>query len=71
MIASGTASDRGRFEGSEHCMTSDDIFTLEELPETMVVLGGGYIAFEMAQILNSLGVKVTVVVRSSPLKIVD
>ena len=48
LIASGTASDRGRFEGAEHCLTSDDIFSLEELPETMVVLGGGYIAFEMA-----------------------
>ena len=48
LIASGTGADPGRFEGAEHCMTSDDIFSLEELPESMVVLGGGYIAFEMA-----------------------
>ena len=37
----------------------------------MVVLGGGYIAVEMAQMLSSLGVKVTIVARSSLLKFVD
>jgi len=29
-------------------MNSDDVFTMEELPESMIVLGGGYIAVEMA-----------------------
>jgi pyruvate/2-oxoglutarate dehydrogenase complex dihydrolipoamide dehydrogenase (E3) component len=29
-------------------LNSDDIFTMEELPESMIVLGGGYIAVEMA-----------------------
>jgi pyruvate/2-oxoglutarate dehydrogenase complex dihydrolipoamide dehydrogenase (E3) component len=28
-------------------MTSDDVFTLEELPQSVVVIGGGYIAIEM------------------------
>ena len=48
LIASGTRSDAGSFKGAEHCLTSDEIFQLEELPESMIVLGGGYIAFEMA-----------------------
>ena len=52
-------------------MNSDDIFSMEKLPKDVVVLGGGYIAVEMAQILNSFGVKVTIVIRSSPLKFLD
>ena len=71
LIARGGKADNGSFEGAELCMNSDDIFAMEELPKEMVVIGGGYIALEMAQILNSFGVKVTVVIRSSPLKFVD
>jgi glutathione reductase (NADPH) len=37
-------------------MNSDDIFKLEELPKSMIVLGGGYIGVEMAQIMHALGV---------------
>lgn len=48
LIASGSYPRTPAFEGGELCMTSDDIFTLGELPKTMVVLGGGYIAVEMA-----------------------
>lgn len=29
-------------------MNSDDFFTMEELPESMIVLGGGYIGVELA-----------------------
>ena len=64
-------ASRGGFEGADLCMNSDDIFAMEELPKDVVVLGAGYIAVEMAQILNSLGVKVTMLVRSSPLKFLD
>ena len=51
LIASGSYPEKNEFEGSEHCMTSDDIFELHELPKEMVVIGGGYIATEMAQIM--------------------
>jgi len=37
---------------------------MEELPKSIVVLGGGYIALEMAQILCALGVKTTVLARN-------
>ena len=52
-------------------MTSDDVFTLETLPKSLIVLGGGYIAIEMAQIMQALGVKTTLLVRDVPLRQVD
>ncbi|WP_075996672.1 glutathione-disulfide reductase [Salaquimonas pukyongi] len=49
--------------GHEHCIVSDDIFDLEALPASIVILGAGYIALEFACILSQLGSKVTVVLR--------
>jgi glutathione reductase (NADPH) len=40
-------------------IVSDDIFHLPELPRSMLIVGGGYIACEFAGILNGLGVEVT------------
>jgi glutathione reductase (NADPH) len=40
-------------------MVSDDIFHLETLPKSILIIGGGYIACEFACILNGLGVEVT------------
>ncbi|MEU0313542.1 mycothione reductase [Nocardioides sp. NPDC006273] len=47
--------------------TSDSVMRLEQLPASMVILGSGFIAVEMAHIFASLGVKVTVVARSGQL----
>lgn len=44
--------------------TSDTIMRIEELPDRMVILGGGYIAMEFAHVFSSFGVDVTVVHRS-------
>ena len=44
---------------------------MEELPEKCVVIGGGYIGVELAQILAAFGVKVTLVVRSIILRFID
>lgn len=71
MIASGSRPDAGGFEGSEHCMNSDDFFAMEELPKRMVLIGGGYIGLELAQIMHALGVEVTLVVRSVLLRFCD
>ena len=38
---------------------SDDLFDLPELPKTMLIIGGGYIASEFAGVMNGLGVSVT------------
>jgi glutathione reductase (NADPH) len=40
-------------------LVSDDIFLLEDLPKSILIIGGGYIACEFACILNGLGVEVT------------
>ena len=72
MIASGSFPNlKGMFPGSKWCMTSDDIFKMEELPKSMAILGGGYIAVEMAGIMQALGVNVTLIVRSKMLRMVD
>ena len=71
MICSGSAPEPGKFPGSEHCWSSDDFFTMEELPKRMVVIGGGYIGIELAQILHALGVKVTLLCRSILLRFMD
>lgn len=42
-------------------LTNVDVFSLEELPDSMIVLGGGPIGLEMAQAFNRLGCQVTVV----------
>lgn len=52
------------FKGNEHCITSNEIFHLEEQPKRLVVMGGGYIAVEFAGIFNALGSEVTLVNRS-------
>ena len=40
-------------------MTSNDIFLMDEMPKSILIVGGGYIASEFACILNGLGVEVT------------
>ncbi len=47
------------FPGSDLVMTSNDVFKLDEQPESILVVGGGYIACEFAGIFNGLGTKVT------------
>ena len=52
-------------------MTSDDFFDMDVLPESIVVIGGGYIGVELAQIMAAFGVRVTLVVRSIILRFCD
>ncbi len=51
------------FPGSEHVITSDQAFFLDELPEVITVVGGGYISVEFAGIFNGLGVETHLVYR--------
>ena len=55
----GTPTRDAGVDGSEFCITSDEVFHLEELPEEIVINGGGYIAVEFAGIFAGLGSKVT------------
>jgi glutathione reductase (NADPH) len=52
------------FAGVEHCITSNEVFNLPELPKRVVIQGAGYIALEFAGVFNALGSQVTVVNRS-------
>jgi len=45
-------------------LTSDTILTISELPKTIVIVGGGYIAAEYGHFLSSMGAKVTVIGRN-------
>ncbi len=45
--------------------TSDDVLDLDFLPESVIVLGGGIVACELAQFLNRVGTRVTQVQRSA------
>ncbi|MBW3086778.1 Mycothione reductase [Austwickia sp. TVS 96-490-7B] len=47
--------------------TSNEVMRLDELPERMVILGGGFIAAEFAHVFSDLGVQVTVVIRGQRL----
>ena len=44
--------------------TSDDVLNLDFVPESVIVLGGGIVACELAQFLHRIGSKVTLVQRS-------
>jgi mycothione reductase len=47
--------------------TSDTVMRISELPEHLVIVGGGYVAAEFAHIFSALGVRVTLVVRDGTL----
>jgi len=50
-------------DGVEHCISSNGFFELEEMPSRCLVVGAGYIAVELAGILNALGCETELAVR--------
>lgn len=63
IAAGGRASTPANLDGAGHALSSNDMFELEELPSSIVIIGGGYIAVEFAGIMNSLGVRVCLAIR--------
>ncbi|ALC12613.1 glutathione-disulfide reductase [Sphingopyxis sp. 113P3] len=63
LIATGGWPFVPEFPGSEHAITSNEVFHLQEFPKRIVIAGGGYIANEFAGIFNEFGSKVTIVNR--------
>jgi mycothione reductase len=47
--------------------TSDTVMRIDELPERLLILGGGYVAAEFAHVFGSLGSRVTIINRSAGL----
>jgi len=48
-------------------LTSTTIMELEEVPEHLIILGGGYIALEFGQMMGRFGAKVTILEKSATL----
>ena len=63
LVATGSRPMRAAFPGSDLADTSDDALEYPERPTTLAIIGGGYIAMELAGIYAAFGTKVTVVVR--------
>ncbi|WP_288988649.1 glutathione-disulfide reductase [uncultured Sphingopyxis sp.] len=63
LVATGGWPFVPEFPGSEHAITSNEVFHLDSLPKRVVIAGGGYIANEFAGIFNEFGSKVTIVNR--------
>lgn len=71
VIATGSSPDIPEIEGLDKTpyLTNRDIFYLDSLPKSMIILGGGPIAIEMAQAFCRLGTTVSVIQRSSQILI--
>lgn len=59
-----TVDSQWKEQLGDRLITSDQIFELEKLPQSLAVIGSGVIAIELAQAMQRLGVKTTVFARS-------
>ncbi|KQV81680.1 glutathione-disulfide reductase [Rhizobium sp. Root1220] len=61
----GRPNPHASLPGHELCISSNEAFHLEELPKSIVIAGGGYIAVEFANIFHGLGVETTLIYRGA------
>jgi glutathione reductase (NADPH) len=59
LVAVGGRPTRPDIANADAGIVSDDLFHLPELPKSILIIGGGYIASEFAGVMNGLGVKTT------------
>lgn len=72
LIATGGRPSIPAVKGAEYGIDSNGVFALTELPKRAAVVGAGYIAVELAGVLNSLGVETHLFVRKhAPLRNFD
>lgn len=71
LVATGTRPAIPPIEGLERVpyltsdlLTSDEAQELKELPQSLVIIGGGYIALELGQMFHRFGTRVTILERS-------
>ena len=67
LIATGGKPKRPDIPGAELGLVSDDFFNLCDAPQRVAIVGGGYIAVELAGVLQALGSKVELFVRGQHL----
>jgi len=65
LVATGGSPVRPSFPGAELAMVSDEVFYLPKRPDRLLVIGGGYIAVEMAGIFQGYGAQVTLAYRGA------
>ncbi|MEO0681889.1 MAG: glutathione-disulfide reductase [Pseudomonadota bacterium] len=63
LIATGGTPFVPDFPGSQHAVTSNEVFDLPSQPARILIVGGGYVACEFAGIFNGLGTEVTQIYR--------
>ncbi|MCM1521155.1 MAG: dihydrolipoyl dehydrogenase [Muribaculaceae bacterium] len=61
IIATGSTPAQPPIKGIEYALTSDDFLSLNSLPDSITVIGGGVIGLEFASIIRSFGKDVTVI----------
>lgn len=72
LIATGGEPMIPEITGKEYILDSDGFFELQSLPKSVVVVGAGYIAVEIAGVLNALGSETHLVLRKDkPLREFD
>ncbi|WP_407270909.1 dihydrolipoyl dehydrogenase family protein [Radiobacillus sp. PE A8.2] len=72
LIATGASPTPLSIEGNQHFTYSDDFLELEQLPDNILFVGGGYISFEFAHLAARAGANVQILHRSKrPLKNFD
>lgn len=67
LLATGGWPFVPEFPGNQHAITSNEVFDLESFPESVLIVGGGYIAVEFAGVFAGLGAKTTLSYRSESL----
>ena len=65
LIATGGTPAHEALPGLTLAMTSNEVLDLREVPSSLLVLGGGYVAVEFASILAGLGARVTLAFRDT------
>lgn len=68
-IASGARSSLPPIEGIEDIeyLTNENVLSLTENPESLIIVGGGYIAVEYAHFFSAMGTRVTLIQRGQRL----
>jgi glutathione reductase (NADPH) len=67
VIATGGTPTIPTLPGSEHGITSDGFFSLEQRPKRVAIVGSGYVACELAGAFHGLGTEVELFIRKDHL----
>ena len=71
LICTGSSPNIPPIKGAENALTYKDTLKMKEVPEKLVIVGGGSTAAEYAGIFSSLGSEVDIICRTHFLKMLD